>query len=1232
MDSSADDFEVVDATNDAYDEREGERSSMKSEELCAGEEFRSSLQLSFSGEDQSKNVTLSLKDLDLADFILDDLSLDGSDHDSEFSFVEMPKAHDTEIELAAGEDFATTPASSAWSLLDSDFTSDSDRELPESEGSSSCLASDDDIEIQKEEASPSDDELELQKKEEKVPKTDSRKANKRSPKKKRSKQRTKTEQSMIKQLFGELSVCQNEEDDKLPDFVESGSAPTVSDIPSLVDLCMRKIHLYRKRHQIKKFIKSSWFPVGMRQTILSSNLQYSLTKSYLLWLQQNVSAFESWMIEDKKKGYTRDDDRIKFSFCFLSNLWKDEESANSVLIEACFDKRINDDYIFYDKREYYLVYATLMNFMMENTSKYVEDKGYSGRKFLRAKGVTGNTQSKQLAVVHQFLKSRYPHMTEVYFEKSVPYVYWARGKYRESLLAFVKLYKEGSLSDKEKLFIIGEIGRMYAMKYEPEKAVRMYRLLGNCLIQARPSESEMTECQTLILIADLQNQGVLTESKARNFLSSWKAVFRVCLTSRCSDLYLETAESLLRLHLGHLQVGNHLEMMKCVLREYSKHSPKIWYHLAFLNAIMGHSKSSDNSYGEFYKCFQGPDADVDEEARRSIPGMQMVDILRERKLALVHQNYDPLQLAVQNPFEPLISLGGVPVMKVIWRRQFHYSSYYTDHDHEVCSGFDISNPDLKLRMTKDGFITGDCSMIYPPIANILLNPHTGSLTFKPDSPGLNAWKMFPFTTPRQYYCDRLCTHLPNVVEIFHQHGNDGDFTAYLTGNHFFKVSRNSVYWRYNNTPKTDQVINVHWSGPGNQRAKFSLVQKMKDYMYQKAVADISVHALGGAEIVREATSLVEKWYKQGWIITSNVVKIAASTVKETLADKRTRKHKVKRYKLCEFKMKFLCQPQRIGSSSVLLSVQVSVKYFYLIIKCQDRSSFMNPVIFEAFENDIAYTFSRSSYFCMKRPDGSTIYDCEGHEVQKTFPRHIPCFNMTLIENNLIFFNKKRLGLHEINDGWIKYFDDFMECEFVGVQLDILILTNEYGIKFADGRKKCLKPMTILLDSSILQSDLPFKISENQEQLNGSFAHVEVLAEESEETGAFTVNNCVILFTVSTSQDSFREINITKVLQLPGLPVRLKFLHKSVGFLVTWTQHSNKDKDHRYREHLFQYSYTGQLLAVLPFLGQLQSSLCVEYLEEDKEITNTYQSCGHKGWYLYLQDGRQGVMCVRLVQE
>ena len=51
----------------------------------------------------------------------------------------------------------------------------------------------------------------------------------------------------------------------------------------------------------------------------------------------------------------------------------------------------------------------------------------------------------------------------------------------------------------------------------------------------------------------------------------------------------------------------------------------------------------------------------------------MVDLLTSRKLA--HHQMDALKLAVQTPFEPLLSLPPsdiVKPMRVIWRRQFHH--------------------------------------------------------------------------------------------------------------------------------------------------------------------------------------------------------------------------------------------------------------------------------------------------------------------------------------------------------------------------------------------------------------------------------------------------------------------------------------------------------------------------------------------------------------------------------
>lgn len=49
--------------------------------------------------------------------------------------------------------------------------------------------------------------------------------------------------------------------------------------------------------------------------------------------------------------------------------------------------------------------------------------------------------------------------------------------------------------------------------------------------------------------------------------------------------------------------GSSLGFVRDVLQEYSKNNPKVWYHRAFLSAIMGQSQESDHCYGEFIKRY-----------------------------------------------------------------------------------------------------------------------------------------------------------------------------------------------------------------------------------------------------------------------------------------------------------------------------------------------------------------------------------------------------------------------------------------------------------------------------------------------------------------------------------------------------------------------------------------------------------------------------------------------------
>lgn len=319
------DFEIVDNLNDDQNEIPKEQPGKNIEKQLADDAKSYE-------RDHSENIQ-SIGDLDLADFILEDLSFDVCEHKnrsesgSEFSFIEVPVNQATDIEFFY-DDYSrqTTPASSDWSLLECGLTSDSDSDILElTRSSSSCSFTGENEERNESTSSPQQHA-----------------SSKRGARKNRRKSKNVTDYNLMLQLFGGLSVCEGEEDNSLLEVqTQTSSVPTMSNVPSLTDMCMQKIHLYRKSHLIKKIIKSSHFPVGMKETILSSNLQYSVTKCKISWLAQNLSTLEE-ILERNMKQYPY----LKESYGFycMSSIWKELENVNSVLMNACFDKGDIENY------------------------------------------------------------------------------------------------------------------------------------------------------------------------------------------------------------------------------------------------------------------------------------------------------------------------------------------------------------------------------------------------------------------------------------------------------------------------------------------------------------------------------------------------------------------------------------------------------------------------------------------------------------------------------------------------------------------------------------------------------------------------------------------------------------------------------------------------------------------------------------------------------------------------
>ncbi|KAK3592697.1 hypothetical protein CHS0354_037833 [Potamilus streckersoni] len=96
--------------------------------------------------------------------------------------------------------------------------------------------------------------------------------------------------------------------------------------------------------------------------------------------------------------------------------------------------------------------------------------------------------------------------------------------------------------------------------------------------------------------------------------------------------------------------------------------------------------------------------------------------------------------------------------------------------------------------------------------------------------------------------------------------------------------------------------------------------------------------------------------------------------------------------------------------------------------------------------------------------------------------------------------------------------------------------------------------------------------------------------------------------------------------MPGVPVEVCFINRSVGFFVSITQHSNCTS--YYQEMILQIDYFGKLRGVLPCLGPGPRSFFQCYLHGDSDLQANNREQGQAGSYVYLRDGHDGIIAIR----
>ncbi|XP_021362010.1 uncharacterized protein LOC110455905 [Mizuhopecten yessoensis] len=97
--------------------------------------------------------------------------------------------------------------------------------------------------------------------------------------------------------------------------------------------------------------------------------------------------------------------------------------------------------------------------------------------------------------------------------------------------------------------------------------------------------------------------------------------------------------------------------------------------------------------------------------------------------------------------------------------------------------------------------------------------------------------------------------------------------------------------------------------------------------------------------------------------------------------------------------------------------------------------------------------------------------------------------------------------------------------------------------------------------------------------------------------------------------------------LPGYGTETCFISQQGGVLFGWSH--CKETAEVYREHVFQVDYDARLRGMLPFLGYGPRSFLPVYLPGDSDIQAKHPGHGQAGWYVFMRDGHEGIIGIKL---
>ncbi|XP_046359692.2 uncharacterized protein LOC124137453 isoform X2 [Haliotis rufescens] len=952
----------------------------------------------------------------------------------------------------------------------------------------------------------------------------------------------------------------------------------VRNIPTLFNLCLDALTI---KQSFSKLSKMCYVSPAMKDVLCYKQADLALMNIQQSWLLQLLYYFEHTdeELEISDIGRNMACRNIWNSRGFDSELissydWLGEPDSSVLLFtNQCY--QVQTSMVFLNPPAFVSVVASVIESMLpEHIS--VGRLSQSSQNCRSESQLLQKTTDTMVSSVRDKFRKRYPKIYKYLFDRALPYVFWARGNISLAAECFMRLAQTME-EEPYKAMILNEAARLYAQNDESSRAYRLYMESPRAVDGDTSTHSLDLILQKYMLMASIYDQGPMTPAKAVLAAETWNTAMAY-LDASCPMISATRAvESFLCFHSGTAveSVQDRLEGCVKLIERLVGSCEVLLLHLSLVKALLGDDKGSTKVYKSLISSFS---------SRRDNP----------------------------NPWQPVLDQVkncDIPnIMKVIWRTQLSHLRIVRD---KYCFEGDYqSMADLNLRLTDAGFLTADLQMVLPPIRALNLDPYTGFNFHTPRQ--THAWHSISEICPQGICYLRGLYLVPTLSELYRDEtGNTVHFLApYAYETSAFKR------WKTETKP-----VKLFWTGANGQRANVNLSKLVKQLLKQKTTFEIFSDPDRPKKWKEDMLVTTEYCLARGYNPNLSTVtfvycylwdKVVASSQYIDRYGELSKPEKRKAAEVPEFSrqphmfMAMLTEYYSFKDTLYLsLSVEGENKNILVFVDCTNEATFLEPVL------TMDYHGWKSA---VDDPSMSSIQVLKAVKKHRQFP-----------QDEIMW----RIGRTSPSDTSIICnpitADEILSEEFPAITTllfggnKIMVVTNS-AIYF-------LHPDTLqTLNITRQQDSSSLEVSEDGRYISflpGSLARILEQKKLEEKTRLAVGIGATLMFVDVT--DNAVEVGMD--LLVPGVPTEVYTISAHAGFLVTFK--IQLDAIELQREHVFHYDSHGKILGVLPFLGPGPRCFCVEYLKGQEDEANTDSECGRRGWHVFMRDGHQGIIGVRL---